>query len=322
MNLDYSVIIRSTGKANEKYTKLLSSISKLDPKPYEVIVVLPKGSLKPESKLINITYYFCEKGMVNQRLFGIIKCKTRYALICDDDVCFKPDFVNKLCKPVLMGICSFTAGPLFDFLPSRGINSVFSAFILNATPTLLHKNKYTHILASGGYSYNRHLRRKYYEAHSVPWTCFFADLKSFYQIDFEKEIWLDSHGYSSLDDQTMFYKAWLRGLKTVVVSNAYYLHLDAKTSLINNNKNALFSLSFNRIVFWHRFIYSQQPDIFHKLISLCMFKHRLFWLSLLDRLNVKRGRLTVSDLLIIEDGKRSAYKYIRSSEYNSLPPVK
>ena len=40
--IDYSVIIRTTGNAHMKYRKLLDSISRLVPKPKEVIVVLPE----------------------------------------------------------------------------------------------------------------------------------------------------------------------------------------------------------------------------------------------------------------------------------------
>ena len=41
--LDYSVIIRTTGKAGAKYQGLLDSIAGLEPQPREVIVVLPDG---------------------------------------------------------------------------------------------------------------------------------------------------------------------------------------------------------------------------------------------------------------------------------------
>ena len=43
-HIDYSVIIRTTGNAKEKYQALLNSIAQLDPQPLEVIVVLPEGN--------------------------------------------------------------------------------------------------------------------------------------------------------------------------------------------------------------------------------------------------------------------------------------
>ena len=108
--IDYSVVIRTTGKAGEKYQRLLESVACLEPAPREVIVVLPEGYDLPEEQLGWETFYFCPRGMVIQRMTGIAKCKSRYALICDDDVMFGSDFVRQLYRPVEQGICTFSAG--------------------------------------------------------------------------------------------------------------------------------------------------------------------------------------------------------------------
>ena len=82
----------------------------------------------------------------------------------------------------------------------------------SAVPTVFHKERYVSVLRTPGYSYHRNLNveKKYYETQSLAWTCFFADIEAIKSLDFMDEIWLDSHGYSALDDQTMFYKAlWL-----------------------------------------------------------------------------------------------------------------
>lgn len=321
--IDYSVIIRTTGKAHEKYQRLLNSIDKLEPKPKEIIVVLPEGNEKPIETLGTETYYFSPKGMVIQRMTGIEECKTRYALVCDDDVEFSSDFVRKLYDPVKRGKYGFSAGPLYSFLPPRGLNGILCTIMASAAPSLFHRNRYVSILRSGGYSYNRHLKRnRVYDTQSVAWTCFFADLKVMKYIDFEDETWLDSHGYSSLDDQTMFYKAWLRNIKTAVVTDAYYKHLDAKTSIKNNKKSTLFSLSFNRTIFWHRFIYSQQSNYFMKIYSLICFKYRAFWMLIFDVMDLVRKRITKEDFMIKREGASKAAEYIKSKEYDDLPPVK
>lgn len=122
----YSVIIRTTGKAGEKYARLLASIDMLDPQPLEIIVVLPEGYAVPKETLGKERIYFSPKGMVVQRLFGVEKCKTQYALIVDDDIAFEADFVSKLYQPVGSGKYSFSAGPLLDFFPKPGIQTLFS----------------------------------------------------------------------------------------------------------------------------------------------------------------------------------------------------
>ena len=49
--IDYAVVIRTTGNAHEKYQRLLDSVNALVPAPKEVIVVLPEGYALPDEKL-------------------------------------------------------------------------------------------------------------------------------------------------------------------------------------------------------------------------------------------------------------------------------
>ena len=323
--IDYSVIIRTTGKAKEKYAGLLSSISLLSPQPKEVIVVLPEGYSLPEDRLGWETFYFCPKGMVIQRMTGIRNCKTRYALICDDDVRFESDFVQKLYKPVFEGRCGLSAAPLYSFLPQKGVRAFADAIMARALPTVFHKNnRYISVLKSAGYSYNRLLQsgvNAYYETQSVAWTCFFADLEVLNSTDFHVETWLDSHGYSAMDDQTMFYKAWLRGHKTIVVADAHYDHLDGRTSRQNNAPAVLYSIPFNMIVFWHRFIYSLQPTGVKKVVSQVAFGYRLLWCHLWDLLSLIRKKTDQNDFIITQQGYRDAWEYIKSDAYKALPSV-
>ena len=57
--IDYSVVIRTTGKAHEKYQALLNSIDSLTTKPVDVIVVLPEGYDLPQEQLGYENFYFC-----------------------------------------------------------------------------------------------------------------------------------------------------------------------------------------------------------------------------------------------------------------------
>lgn len=321
--IDYSVIIRTTGQAGEKYQKLLNSIEKLIPQPKEIIVVLPIGNEKPKDFLGWETFYFTKKGMVSQRLYGINQCKTKYALICDDDVSFESDFVSKLYQPIYEKKCDISAGPLIEFFPRKGINSFMSVMFTIAVPTIFHKNKYCHILRGSGYSYNRKIdfnQRKYYETDSLPWTCFFGDIDKIKLIKLEEESWLDMHGYAALDDQTMFYKGRLLGIKTCVVSNAFYNHLDAKTSR-NNNPSVGYSIGFNRVIFWHRFVYNCQSNIFNGLWSMICYKYYELMLFVLDVLDLLRGKISLNSFKTKRAGYKAGKKYIKSEEYKNLPII-
>ena len=156
--IDYSVVIRTTGKAGEKYRQLLDSIAKLIPQPKEIIVVLPDDYDLPKEQLGYETFYFCEKGMVIQRLVGINNCKTQYALICDDDISFESDFVQKLHKPLKDGLCGLSAGPLTEFFPEKGLPTIMSVLTGASGPSVLHKNRYNTIWRTTGYSFNRNIK--------------------------------------------------------------------------------------------------------------------------------------------------------------------
>ena len=317
-DIDYSVVIRTTGKSNKKYIALMDSIDNLIPKPKEIIIVLPEGYDKPRYQLGWETFYFTKKGMVSQRLYGIKQCTTKYALISDDDISFESDFVRKLYEPIKMRLGQFSAGPLYSFLPRRGFNSLICTVNSSAVPTLFNKKKYCKLLRTTGYSYNRNLddKVKYYEAESLAWTCFLAETESLKRIDLCSENWLDKYGYAAHDDTTMFYKAYLLGMKSIVVSDAYYNHLDAKTSTQGNSDKVIFSTAFNRMVFWHRFIYKKQSNHFKKMWTRICFRYNTIWNYIMQFALGNKNNFKV-----FFHGSKTAKLYLKSDEYKLLPEV-
>lgn len=318
--IDYSVIIRTTGKAGEKYQRLLDSIEALEPRPEEVIVVLPEGYNLPAERLGWETFYFCPKGMVIQRLHGIAQCKTKYALISDDDIAFGPDFVQKLVAPLEMGKYGISAGPLPEFFPAPGLSAAISAVMGSATPTIFHRDRYNTVLKTTGYSYNRHLEPgRLYETQSAPWTCFFADVKKLRSIHFEDELWLDKNGYSAHDDTAMFYKAWLRGVKSVIVADAPYQHLDAKTSTRHNPRVA-YAGGFNTVVFWHRFVLGSCKTKPQRMWAKICLHYYLFATDKLRLINDLRRH--TNNRKNVREGIRAAWRWIDSEEYSGIRPVR
>ncbi|MBQ5951118.1 MAG: glycosyltransferase [Lachnospiraceae bacterium] len=321
--IEYSVVIRTIGKAGEKYRRLLDSVKALDPQPEEVIVVLPEGYDPPAEQLGTETFYFSPKGMVHQRQKGFEMCRSPYMLVCDDDVCFGPDFVKKLYTPIRDGLGKISAAPLYSFLPQKGIRAVIDCLSGAAAPTLFHRNRYVSVLNTSGYSYNRHLAkiRKYYMSQSLPGTCFFCETKAILEAGLEEEFWVDAQRYSSMEDQVLFYKAWLRGKKAVVVSDAVYEHLDAKTSTQGNRAPVLYAHRYNRTVFWKRFLYDRKKTAAGKAWCAAAYRYRLLCGAVLDRLAVLRGKYSKEDLEAIRQGLRDGKAFVRSAEYAALPKV-
>lgn len=320
--IDYSVIIRTTGKAGEKYKSLLNSIDGLIPRPKEIIVVLPEGYELPVEQLGWETFYFSPKGMVVQRMCGIKICKTQYALITDDDISFESDFVQKLYEPLKNGKYGISAGPLVDFFPEKGLPTLVAILTGAAVPTLLNKERYNTVLRTTGYSYNRKIeigKGKLYETQSAAWTCFFADVEKLRSIRFEDELWLDKNGYSAHDDTAMFYKAWLRGVKSVIVADATYKHLDAKTSTRGNKEKIMYATGFNDVVFWHRFL--RDDNWLEYIWSRLCINYRLNAQKIYNLLNKLRNRITAEELQAFKEGIRAGWMWIEAEEYRDLPSI-
>ena len=319
--IDYSVIIRTLGKANEKYLLLLQSISRLIPQPKEVIVVLPEGYDLPEQRLGCEKFYFSPKGMVAQRTYGLKMCKTEYALFCDDDVNFPEDFVSKLFIPVQKGLGKVSIAPLYSFLPYGKKGKIIDALTSAAVPTVFNKKNYCTVLKGTGYSYNNHLKKEkaYYYTQSAAGTCFFSEIGSLKKCQFDKEKWIDLNGYAAMEDQTLFYKLYLMGIKTIVVTDAFYVHADAKTSTKNNNLTPKYCLGFNRRLFWQRFIYERQKNPFMKLWARICFSYHKSGKLLFEWLSYKVKKGDINCYLYMKKGYSDAKKYIVSDDYRLLP---
>lgn len=320
-DIKYSVIIRTIGTAGQKYQRLLESIKELSPQPQEIVVVLPTGYSEPSDKLGHETFIYSEKGMYYQRVRGIEYCRTKYALICDDDVCFEKDFVRKLHKPIQEGLCSISAAPLYSFLPKPGLMTVATTIMASAMPTVLHRDRYVSVLKGTGYSFNRRLdmsHSRYYESMSVAGTCFYCDVEALRQCHLQDEFWMDDHGYAAMEDQTLIYKAWLNGYKTIVVSDAYYEHMDGKTSIRNNSKAADYSLTYNRVIFWDRFIYRMESGLIGKIMARACFGYRMGWQRLYTILSAMRGTMSKENAKLIKKAYIDATRYIKTPEYEQI----
>ncbi len=323
-DIDYSVVIRTLGKANEKYQGLLNSIKHLEPQPKEVIVVLPEGFALPEQRLGYERFCFCKKGMIQQRLVGINECKSEFALICDDDVAFDSNFIKKLYMPISLGLCELSIGPLLSFFVKPGLQTLVSALTGASFPMLFHKDKYVSIKRCGGWSYNRRIdttSENYYLAESAAWTCFFGRLSAIKSINLDEELWIEAFGYASHDDQTMFYKGYLKNIKTMVVSNALYEHLDAKTSVQGINPAVRYSAGRNKVIFWHRFIFNLDSNLFLKGIDAISFIYVCLASSIYSYLDSLIKKKDKENYKLYIKGLRDGFRYLKTKEYKNLPKV-
>lgn len=322
----YSVAIRTLGTSGEKYKKLIMSIKNQTIKPDKVIVVLPDGYSVPNERGDIETFVFSKKGMVIQRLEALKYIDSEYILFCDDDIEFNEDFVKMLSEPLIEKGYDCSSGPLLEFFPPNSFKYKIASFLGGACMMIKNKEKtYTRILNTGGWSYNRGIdikNKKFYDAESLAWTCFLIKKSALSKIKLEDELWIDRNGYAAYDDQTMFYKLYINGFKTTVVSNAIYTHNDGKTSVKNLKLEPIYARSFNHYVFWHRFLYNLSETRIEALWKKICINYYIFISKVYNRTKVIFGKETKEELKTITQAFKDAKKYTKSDEYKNLPKIK
>ena len=271
--MEYSICIRTLGTAGEKYEKLIKSIKKLNIKPKEVIIVIPKGYELPNIKVDNQRVIYSKKGMLLQRIIGYEEAKTEYVLLLDDDVEFEGNLVNELMAPIVEEKCNVTFPIYKDLLLQGGIRGFISATTLSSIPDNKNKKYFVKIMLSGGYRYNNNLdnSKKHLYSESAPGMCVFAKREVLINSKLRDELWIDNVGYPLREDATLIYKAFLNNNKVIGVQGINIIHLDGGSNENNRNLKAAYANTYNQILFWNRFVYSNSKgkiDRFKANISI------------------------------------------------------
>ena len=94
--MEYTVVIRTLGKAGEKYQKMLDSLKTQTILPKEIIIYIAEGYEIPKETIGIERYVYVKKGMVAQRALPYNEVKTEYVLFLDDDVYLPPNGVERL----------------------------------------------------------------------------------------------------------------------------------------------------------------------------------------------------------------------------------
>ena len=324
---EYSIAIRTLGRAGEKYQKLLDSIKKSSIQPQKVIVVLPEGFDPPAERLGDEQFVYCPKSMIGQRIEALKYIDTEYTLFLDDDIAFDERFVQKLLEPLDEGLYDCSTGPLFSFFPQSVAGKIAGALTASVSLSFLHRDMYVKILRSGGWSYHTFdtAHKRYYPTESFAWTCFMIRTRVMRELRMEDEkVWLERFGYACGDDRVMAYKLVRLGYKACIVANALYTHHDARTSTSAQemrNTTPIFCMYYMHVVFWNRFIQNMEKNMFYRMINRVCFSYwQLAMLGYHVLKGIKpEGRPRFGAFI---HGIREGKRYVRSEEYQTLMPVK
>ena len=324
---EYSIAIRTLGRAGEKYQKLLDSIKKSGIQPQKVVVVLPEGYDLPAERLGCEQFVYCPKSMIGQRIEALNYINTEYTLFLDDDIEFDESFVEKLLEPLDAGLFDCSTGPLFSFFPQSLAGRIAGTLTASVSLSFLRRDMYVKILRSGGWSYHTFdtTQKRCYPTESFAWTCFMIRTQVMRDLHMEDEqVWLERFGYACGDDRVMAYKLVKLGYKACIVANALYAHNDARTSTSAqemNNTKPVFCMYYMHVVFWNRFIQNMEKNKVYRALNRVCFS---YWQFAMLGYHVLKGiRLEGRPRFgAFIQGLREGKRYVRSQEYQTLLPVK
>lgn len=311
--MEYTAVIRTLGTAGEKYQQLLNSLDKQTLPPKAILVYIAEGYPIPKETIGKERYIYVKKGMVAQRALRYDEVETEYILFLDDDLYFPNDGVEKLYVALLKYNAEVVSPNVFENAKIPICDKIRMVFLGLNFPMFREKKYAYKVLRSGGFSYNNNPIKPIYESTTNAGPCFFCKKKDFLKIHYEEELWLDETPYALPEDQVMFYKMHLFGLKILTSFDSGIVHLDAGSTNHGNSfkkLNNLYTESRNKLIFWHRFIYLYENNLFLRLWSILCISY-----VYLIRICVMCIKLQKMELRAWLTGMKSAYNFLNSEDY-------
>lgn len=317
--MEYAVVIRTLGTAGEKYQTLLDSLNRQTIQPLKIFAYIADGYAIPKETIGKEQYIYVKKGMVAQRALYYDEVDTEYILFLDDDVYLPETAVEQLYR-YLIGYSADVISP--DVFPNAERSFLGKCMMMLSGRMLARKDdgKWGYkVMCNSGYSYNNNPNPGVYWSQTNAGPCFFCRKTDFLKIHFEDELWLDRMKYPLGEDQVMFYKMYLYGLKQLTWFHSGIKHLDAGSTMKNDEKEKRLIYSDFRFktIFWHRFIYKPDKFFFSKVWSVICISYALGFTLLISLLKFN-GTIFLLKYKAIKD----AIGFILSEEYRNLPLIK
>lgn len=317
--MNYTAVIRTLGRAGEKYQRLLDSLCSQTVRPVKILVYIAEGYPLPKETCNKERYIYVKKGMVAQRALPYNEVDTEYILFLDDDVFLPDNAVETLYNSLKTSNADIISPDVFDN-SARSVKSEILMTLSGRMRARRHDNTWAYkVMSSSGYSYNKNPENIAYLSQTNAGSCFFCRKSDFIKIKFEEEQWLDQIGYAIGDDQIMFYKMYLSGLKQLTVFGTGIEHLDAGCNLGNKEKELKLIEGdyFFRKVFWHRFLQTPESRVMKRIWNRICISYFYGFGFFISAIKGKKATLAAK-----HRGLSRANAFLKSEEYKSLPKVK
>ena len=315
--IDYTAVIRTLGTAGDKYQKLLDSLSAQTIKPKDIIVYIAEGYSIPKETIGIEQYVYVKKGMVAQRALPYNEVTTEYILFLDDDVYLPPSAVEFLYKQLKSNDGNVISPDVFPNSKRSFISEMMMTLSGRMRARRNDKKWGYKVMRNAGYSYNANPVKSVYLSQTNAGPCFFCSKKDFLDIHFSDELWLDKLGYALGDDQVMFYKMYMNGLKVLTSYDSGIEHLDAGTTISKDKEKTLIYADFRfKTIFWHRFIYLPDKSIFQKLLDILSIGYAFLFTLFIS---LVKGEYDI--LQLKWNAMKDGWDFIKTTEYKLLPRI-
>lgn len=314
--MEYTAVIRTLGTAGDKYQRLLNSLVKQTVPPAKIVVYIAEGYACPKETVGREQYVYVKKGMVAQRALPYDEVTTKYMLFLDDDV-YLPDNAVEMLHKLLVDNEADVISP--DVFPNAERSTIGKLMMMLSGRMVARKDDDVwgyKVMRNAGYSYNSNPKPGVYLSQTNAGPCFFCRKADFLAIHFEQEKWLDSQKYPIGEDQVMYYKMYLSGLKQLTWFGSGIEHLDAGSTLRDDDKSRrlIYADFWFKTVFWHRFIHLPEKSRVMDLWNKCCLGYTFAFALLVS---LVKGQIDIYRIKL--QAMKSARDFIKSDEYKSLP---
>lgn len=310
--MEYTAVIRTLGKGGDYYQKTLDSLIRQSIPPSAIIVYIAEGYTLPAETVHREQYVYVKKGMVAQRALQYKEVKTEYILFLDDDVYLPPTGVETLYHE-LQQYKGDVISPYVFYNHKKSIKEKIRLSFFGREVCRLFGNRWGFkVLPTAGFSYINNPKKTVYESQTNAGPCLLCRKKDFLNIKYEDELWLDETPYAFPDDQVMFYKMHLSGLKILTSYDSGIVHLDAGSSTGNVDRTCkvIYSEYRNKLIFWHRFIYSNEKNYLLRLWKIACIIYVYVLQSINATYKLLKGRKAEARVFFL--GIKDALIFIRN----------
>lgn len=312
----YTAVIRTLGRAGDKYQRLLDSLVSQSITPAKIVVYIAEGFPIPKETCGREEYYYVHKGMAAQRALQYSEVHTEYILFLDDDLFLPPTFVEELFKEMASSGADVISPDIYpNHSRSLGQEIMMTISGRMRVRRLLDSWGYK-VMRTGGYSYRKYISKSAYQSTTNAGACFLCKKKDFLRVHFDDELWLDAVSYPIGEDQVMYYKMHLSGLKVFTMYDTGIVHLDAGGNLSPDKEmKLLYSDIRFKMIFWHRFLWSVD-NVWGKFLDVLAFCYYLLFTLCISAIKFQRNALSVKWKAI-----NDTVKFLRSDQYRKLPKL-